>query len=212
VLTQFLPRARELLTDEDPIPLYALKLLSAVRRRPPHIGIAHTGAGGDHGIAQLWDRRGISVSSYYDQSHDLHPHPYVQQRCTVAGTGGCVWLCERGVWVTTTLRDACGAVGVGGRGGMQIMERAPWSLVAPFLSGGAAAAETSRDPGGLLGLIVEFLELEHPNVRLSAYLSSPAPPPARARPRPPRSLAQLSRWPPGSSAVRARRTTSTTCG
>jgi hypothetical protein len=35
-----------------------------------------TGAGGDYGVAQLWNRRGISVSSDCDQSHYLHPHPY----------------------------------------------------------------------------------------------------------------------------------------
>jgi hypothetical protein len=33
-----------------------------------------TGAGGDNGIAKMWNRRGISASSYYDQSHYLHPH------------------------------------------------------------------------------------------------------------------------------------------
>eukprot|EP01047_Picozoa_sp_COSAG01_P091707 COSAG01_NODE_23250_length_822_cov_1.134163_1_plen_159_part_10 len=35
-----------------------------------------TGAAGDNGIANMWNRRGISVSSYYEPSHDLHPHPY----------------------------------------------------------------------------------------------------------------------------------------
>jgi hypothetical protein len=34
-----------------------------------------TGAGGDNGIAKLWNRREISVSSYDDRSHYLHPHP-----------------------------------------------------------------------------------------------------------------------------------------
>jgi hypothetical protein len=34
------------------------------------------GAGGDNnGIAKMWNRREISVSSYDDQSHDLPPHP-----------------------------------------------------------------------------------------------------------------------------------------
>jgi hypothetical protein len=31
--------------------------------------------GGDHGIANIWKRRGISASSHYDQSHYLPPHP-----------------------------------------------------------------------------------------------------------------------------------------
>jgi hypothetical protein len=35
-----------------------------------------TGAGGDHGIAKMWDRREISASCYYDRSYYLHPHPY----------------------------------------------------------------------------------------------------------------------------------------
>jgi hypothetical protein len=34
-----------------------------------------TGAGGDHGIAKLWNRRELSVSSDSDRSHYLHPHP-----------------------------------------------------------------------------------------------------------------------------------------
>jgi hypothetical protein len=29
----------------------------------------------DNGIAKMWNRREISVSSHYDQSHYLHPHP-----------------------------------------------------------------------------------------------------------------------------------------
>eukprot|EP01047_Picozoa_sp_COSAG01_P048272 COSAG01_NODE_4688_length_4811_cov_3.539588_3_plen_209_part_00 len=37
------------------------------------------GAGGDNGIAKMWNRSEIPVSSYYDQSHYLHPHPYVCQ-------------------------------------------------------------------------------------------------------------------------------------
>jgi hypothetical protein len=46
----------------------------------PHVqGIAgNTGAGGDHGIAKMENRREISVSSYYDQSHYLHPHPQAE--------------------------------------------------------------------------------------------------------------------------------------
>eukprot|EP01047_Picozoa_sp_COSAG01_P025649 COSAG01_NODE_1628_length_9684_cov_9.777673_4_plen_122_part_00 len=45
-------------------------------RSLPDISVRHasTGAGGDNGIAKLWNRRGISVSSYDDQSHYLHPH------------------------------------------------------------------------------------------------------------------------------------------
>jgi hypothetical protein len=38
-----------------------------------------TGAGGDHGIAKMENRREISASSYYDQSHYLPPHPHAQQ-------------------------------------------------------------------------------------------------------------------------------------
>jgi hypothetical protein len=38
---------------------------------------ASAGAGGDNGIAKMWNRREISVSSYYDQSHYLHPHPWI---------------------------------------------------------------------------------------------------------------------------------------
>eukprot|EP01047_Picozoa_sp_COSAG01_P018829 COSAG01_NODE_1029_length_12019_cov_560.144631_4_plen_215_part_00 len=37
-----------------------------------------TGAGGENGSAKMWNRREISVSSYDDRSHDLHPHPYQQ--------------------------------------------------------------------------------------------------------------------------------------
>jgi hypothetical protein len=50
---------------------------------PPHPPRAcagrHTGAGagGENGIAKMWNRRDISASSYYDQSHHLHPHPYI---------------------------------------------------------------------------------------------------------------------------------------
>eukprot|EP01047_Picozoa_sp_COSAG01_P015835 COSAG01_NODE_798_length_13503_cov_8.878395_14_plen_112_part_00 len=42
---------------------------------PAVAGWGGTGAGGDNGIAKMWNRREISVSSYYDQSHSLHPHP-----------------------------------------------------------------------------------------------------------------------------------------
>eukprot|EP01047_Picozoa_sp_COSAG01_P034838 COSAG01_NODE_2637_length_7327_cov_89.736718_3_plen_250_part_00 len=34
-------------------------------------------AGGDNGIAKLWNRREILVSFYDDRSHYLHPHSYV---------------------------------------------------------------------------------------------------------------------------------------
>ena len=34
-----------------------------------------TGAGEDNGIAKMWNRREISVSYFYDQSHYLLPHP-----------------------------------------------------------------------------------------------------------------------------------------
>jgi hypothetical protein len=33
----------------------------------------------DNGIAKMWNRRQISASSYCDQSHYLHPHPYSMQ-------------------------------------------------------------------------------------------------------------------------------------
>jgi hypothetical protein len=35
-----------------------------------------TGAGGDNGTGKIQKRREISVGSYDDQSHDLHPHSY----------------------------------------------------------------------------------------------------------------------------------------
>jgi hypothetical protein len=38
-----------------------------------------TGAGGDNGIADIWNRREISASCDDDRSHDLHPHPYSRQ-------------------------------------------------------------------------------------------------------------------------------------
>jgi hypothetical protein len=38
--------------------------------------VSSTGAGGENGIAKMWNRREIPVSSYDDQSHDLHPNPY----------------------------------------------------------------------------------------------------------------------------------------
>jgi hypothetical protein len=37
-----------------------------------------TAAGGDNGIAEMWKRREISVSSCYDQSHYLPPQPYLE--------------------------------------------------------------------------------------------------------------------------------------
>jgi hypothetical protein len=30
----------------------------------------------------MWKRRGISVTSYHDQSHYLHPHPYQRSDCS----------------------------------------------------------------------------------------------------------------------------------
>jgi hypothetical protein len=36
-----------------------------------------TGAGGDNGTGKISKRREILVSSHNDQSHYLHPHPYV---------------------------------------------------------------------------------------------------------------------------------------
>jgi hypothetical protein len=61
-------------------------------------GRQSTGAGGDNGIAKMWNRREISVSSCYDQSHDLHPHPYTRAAACLyylVGAGGGVpapWL------------------------------------------------------------------------------------------------------------------------
>eukprot|EP01047_Picozoa_sp_COSAG01_P018162 COSAG01_NODE_979_length_12356_cov_224.025618_3_plen_217_part_00 len=48
-----------------------------VMRHPPVLVRYITGAGGDHGTGKMWNRREISVSCDDDQSHDLHPHPYV---------------------------------------------------------------------------------------------------------------------------------------
>jgi hypothetical protein len=56
-----------------------------------------TGAGGDHGIANMWNRREISVSSYDDQSHYLHPHLHV-----VHGQRG-----RRGGWVGLGAAHEC---------------------------------------------------------------------------------------------------------
>jgi hypothetical protein len=57
------------------------RVVTSISRHPAPICAHHcgTGAGGDNGIAKMWSRRGISVSSHYDQSHYLHPHPYVDQ-------------------------------------------------------------------------------------------------------------------------------------
>jgi hypothetical protein len=52
-----------------------------------------TGAGGDNGIATMWNRWEISVSSACDRSHDLHPRPCV--------------CCGRRRWI----RGRCGAQG-----------------------------------------------------------------------------------------------------
>jgi hypothetical protein len=49
------------------------------------------GVGGDGGIAKMWNRREISVRSYEDRSHDLHPHPYAGDDaggCAQAAAGG----------------------------------------------------------------------------------------------------------------------------
>jgi hypothetical protein len=56
-----------------------------------------TGAGGDHGIANMWNRREISVRSYDDQSHHLHPHLHV-----VHGQRG-----RRGGWVGLGAAHEC---------------------------------------------------------------------------------------------------------
>jgi hypothetical protein len=68
-----------------------------------------TGAGGDNGIAKMWNRREISVSSYDDQSHDLHPHPHpyvrAQEVCAralistvlLACPAGLLMICDAGV-------------------------------------------------------------------------------------------------------------------
>jgi hypothetical protein len=46
----------------------------SARRRPRRLNT--TGAGGDHGIATMENRRGISASSCCEQPRYLHPHPY----------------------------------------------------------------------------------------------------------------------------------------
>jgi hypothetical protein len=57
-----------------------------------HLGrFESTGAGGDNGTAKVWDRREISVSTYYDQSHYLHPHSYVRARRAI-NLGRCTHL------------------------------------------------------------------------------------------------------------------------
>jgi hypothetical protein len=48
------------------------------RRGGAQVETVCTGAGGYNGIAKMQNRRGISVSSYYDRSHYLHPHPYMR--------------------------------------------------------------------------------------------------------------------------------------
>jgi hypothetical protein len=54
------------------------------RRGGVFLSVHHmpTGAGGDNGIAKLWNRREISVSSCCDRPHYLHPHPYI---CSASG-------------------------------------------------------------------------------------------------------------------------------
>eukprot|EP01047_Picozoa_sp_COSAG01_P032736 COSAG01_NODE_2379_length_7794_cov_7.414295_8_plen_111_part_00 len=47
----------------------------------PHV----TGASGDHGIANMWNGREISVSSDFDRFHYLRPHPYAMPAHTMAG-------------------------------------------------------------------------------------------------------------------------------
>jgi hypothetical protein len=54
--------------------------------------IRRGGAGGEHGIAQMWDRREISASSYYDQFHCyLHPHPYRRRNTRARARGFRPW-------------------------------------------------------------------------------------------------------------------------
>eukprot|EP01047_Picozoa_sp_COSAG01_P027861 COSAG01_NODE_1853_length_9060_cov_13.741576_13_plen_92_part_00 len=52
-----------------------------------------TGAGEDKGIANVQNRREISVSSCYDQSRCLHPHPYNVATSTDSNPGPwwCLW-------------------------------------------------------------------------------------------------------------------------
>jgi hypothetical protein len=54
----------------------AAAVRSACDRPPSRCWPPDTGAGGDHGIAKMWNRREISASSDCDRSHYLHPHPY----------------------------------------------------------------------------------------------------------------------------------------
>jgi hypothetical protein len=60
----------------------------ASNQRPTELS-CDTGAGGDHGITKMWNRREFSVSSDDDQSHYLHPHLYhgVCARAGVAARG-----------------------------------------------------------------------------------------------------------------------------
>eukprot|EP01047_Picozoa_sp_COSAG01_P051456 COSAG01_NODE_5312_length_4341_cov_18.144036_3_plen_278_part_00 len=50
-----------------------------VGEEPPRCAAPYTGAGGDNGTGTIQKRRGISVGSYYDQSHYLHSHPYIDE-------------------------------------------------------------------------------------------------------------------------------------
>jgi hypothetical protein len=50
---------------------FARAITQALAREPL---LVSTGAGGDNGTGKIQKRREISVGSYYDQSHYLHPH------------------------------------------------------------------------------------------------------------------------------------------
>jgi hypothetical protein len=53
----------------------ALQLQRAMKEMDP---VRSYGCGGDDGSEKMWKRREISVSSYYDPSHHLPPHAYMQ--------------------------------------------------------------------------------------------------------------------------------------
>jgi hypothetical protein len=66
---------RGVVESVEEVPVGFLTLLEALNPGMP------TGAAGETGVANMWNRREISVRSHYEQSHDPHPHPYLA-RCT----------------------------------------------------------------------------------------------------------------------------------
>eukprot|EP01049_Picozoa_sp_SAG25_P007186 SAG25_NODE_571_length_6846_cov_4.575070_10_plen_166_part_00 len=79
-----------------------------------------SGAGGDNGIAKMWNRREISVSSHYNQSHDLHPHPVVAALQVLVHAGRArAEPSHRAGRVPRAVRRAGGTTTGGGAGGRQ---------------------------------------------------------------------------------------------